>query len=316
MRDVGSYGDDGRRRRARRCGYGAFRGPRLLTCGRIVSATAPGGRFFAGMYREADGCGRRAPGRAGAAAARRRLRQGDDDRRPLGRARGSRPRAAHRAREIATLVEEAHRIGYRVAAHAEGIAGTELAIDGRASTRSSTGCTSTSVPTCSTRMAETGQVARADAVVLLRRRRPRRARRRARRPDVDRRCSSSSREYNLEQADLTLQAAHAAGVPIALGHDWNAVRRAARSRSCGWSTTACPRARGAVAATATGGRRARARRRTSGRSSRASSPTSSSSTAIRSPTRGCCADRERIWLVLQLGEPVAGAALERSWVDA
>ena len=35
--------------------YGAFRGPRILTCGRIVSPTAPGGRFFAGMYREADG---------------------------------------------------------------------------------------------------------------------------------------------------------------------------------------------------------------------------------------------------------------------
>jgi hypothetical protein len=35
--------------------YGAFRGPRLLTCGRIISATAPGGRFYGDMYREADG---------------------------------------------------------------------------------------------------------------------------------------------------------------------------------------------------------------------------------------------------------------------
>ena len=35
--------------------YGAFRGPRLLTCGKIVSATAPGGRFYGDMYREADG---------------------------------------------------------------------------------------------------------------------------------------------------------------------------------------------------------------------------------------------------------------------
>jgi imidazolonepropionase-like amidohydrolase len=35
--------------------YGAFRGPRLLTCGRIISATAPGGRFYGTMYREADG---------------------------------------------------------------------------------------------------------------------------------------------------------------------------------------------------------------------------------------------------------------------
>ena len=35
--------------------YGAFRGPRLLTCGLIISATAPGGRFYGAMYREADG---------------------------------------------------------------------------------------------------------------------------------------------------------------------------------------------------------------------------------------------------------------------
>src|SRR5918997_1239279 len=55
VRDVGSYGDQVvAARQAMR--YGAFRGPRLLTCGRIVSATAPGGRFFDGMYREADGC--------------------------------------------------------------------------------------------------------------------------------------------------------------------------------------------------------------------------------------------------------------------
>ena len=54
MRDVGSMGDlVVEARQAMR--YGAFRGPRLLTCGRIVSPTGPGGRFFAGMYREADG---------------------------------------------------------------------------------------------------------------------------------------------------------------------------------------------------------------------------------------------------------------------
>ena len=35
--------------------YGAFRGPRLLTCGKIISAAAPGGRFYGDMYREADG---------------------------------------------------------------------------------------------------------------------------------------------------------------------------------------------------------------------------------------------------------------------
>ena len=35
--------------------YGAFRGPRLLTGGKTISATAPGGRFYGTMYREADG---------------------------------------------------------------------------------------------------------------------------------------------------------------------------------------------------------------------------------------------------------------------
>ncbi len=54
VRDVGSYDDIVfEARQAMR--YGAFRGPRLLTCGAIVSATAPGGRWFPGMYREADG---------------------------------------------------------------------------------------------------------------------------------------------------------------------------------------------------------------------------------------------------------------------
>jgi imidazolonepropionase-like amidohydrolase len=54
VRDVGSYDDRVlEARQAMR--YGAFRGPRLLTCGRIVSATSAGGRFFDGMYREADG---------------------------------------------------------------------------------------------------------------------------------------------------------------------------------------------------------------------------------------------------------------------
>ena len=76
--------------------YGAFRGPRLLTCGKIISATAPGGRFYGDMYREADGEDdvRRAVReqiRSG-----RRLRQDDDHRRPLQRAGRSGPAPAHR----------------------------------------------------------------------------------------------------------------------------------------------------------------------------------------------------------------------------
>src|SRR3712207_2102378 len=127
LRDVGSYGDAVlEARQAMR--YGAFRGPRLLTCGRIVSATAPGGRFFEGMYREADGPDdvRR--------AVREQLRRGADFVKVM--TTGARsveledPDPAQLTRdEVATLVEEAHRQGYRVAAHAEGIAGTEIAIE-------------------------------------------------------------------------------------------------------------------------------------------------------------------------------------------
>ena len=126
MRDVGSHGDLVlEARQAMR--YGAFRGPRLLTCGRIVSATAPGARFFEGMYREADGPDdvRR--------AVREQLRRGADFIKVM--TTGARsveledPDPAQLTRdEIATLVEEAHRQGYRVAAHAEGIDGTEIAI--------------------------------------------------------------------------------------------------------------------------------------------------------------------------------------------
>src|SRR5207248_5303794 len=53
MRDVGSMGDVVvEARQAMR--YGAFHGPRILTCGRILSPTGPGRRFVPGMYRAAD----------------------------------------------------------------------------------------------------------------------------------------------------------------------------------------------------------------------------------------------------------------------
>ena len=126
LRDVGSYGEEVfTARQAMR--YGAFRGPRVLTCGRIVSATAPGGRFFPGMYREADGPDEMRK------AVREQVRQGADYIKVM--STGARsveledPHPAQlTAEEIGALVEEAHRLGYRVAAHAEGLAGTELSI--------------------------------------------------------------------------------------------------------------------------------------------------------------------------------------------
>jgi imidazolonepropionase-like amidohydrolase len=207
LRDVGSYGDDVvTARQAMR--YGAFRGPRLLTCGRIVSATSPGGRAFDGMYREADG-----PDEV-RKAVREQVRRGADFLKVM--STGARsveledPDPAQlTCDEVAVLVEEAHRLGLRVAAHAEGLAGTEMAIAAGVDTVEH-GMYLGRRPDLLDAMAEAGQVlvptlscfygvagspSWAPTLVELARR-------------------------NLDEADRTLKAAAAAGVPIALGHDW------------------------------------------------------------------------------------------------
>src|SRR5215468_9939383 len=107
--------------------YGAFRGPRVLTCGKIISATAPGGRFYGDMYREADGPDdmRR--------AVREQIRAGADFVKVM--STGSRsneledpdPTQLTEA-ELTAVVDEAHRLGYRVSAHAEGLDGCAAAI--------------------------------------------------------------------------------------------------------------------------------------------------------------------------------------------
>ena len=107
--------------------YGAFRGPRLLTCGKIISATAPGGRFYGDMYREADGPDdiRR--------AVREQIRAGADFVKVM--TTGARSNELEDPEplqltepELAAVIDEAHRLGYRVAAHAEGLAGCAAAI--------------------------------------------------------------------------------------------------------------------------------------------------------------------------------------------
>jgi imidazolonepropionase-like amidohydrolase len=107
--------------------YGAFRGPRLLTCGKIISATAPGGRFYGDMYREADGPDdiRR--------AVREQIRAGADFVKMM--TTGARSNELEdpdplqlTEPELAAATDEAHRLGYRVAAHAEGLDGCEAAI--------------------------------------------------------------------------------------------------------------------------------------------------------------------------------------------
>jgi len=225
IRDVGSYGDlIFATRQAMR--YGAFRGPRLLACGRIISATAPGGRWFGDMYREADGPDdvRR--------AVREQLRRGADFIKVM--TTGARtveledPNPAQMTREeIATIVDEAHRMGHRVAAHAEGLDGTEIAIEAGIDTIEH-GMYLNQRPDLLERMAATGQVLVPTLGCFY-------GIAGAAAPDAgpDGRPAPSAEApatwshllvdlalHNLEQADLTLKAANAAGVAIAAGHDW------------------------------------------------------------------------------------------------
>jgi imidazolonepropionase-like amidohydrolase len=302
VRDVGSYGDDVvEARQAMR--YGAFRGPRLLTCGRIVSPTAPGGRFFGGMYREADGPDdvRR--------AVREQLRRGADFVKVM--STGARsveledPDPAQlTGAEMAVLVEESHRMGYRVAAHAEGLDGTELAIEHGADTiehgmylhrrpdllERMAGAGQFLVPTlsCFYGVAGTEDPAAETWSPLL----------------------VELAEYNLEQADRTLTAARDAGVRIAMGFDWTPLGGNAIEivRMVQHGLTA---REALVAATATAadalGLGDHVGRVEPGR-------LADLLVVDGDPLEDCglLLRREAIWLVLQLGEPVAGAALERT----
>jgi imidazolonepropionase-like amidohydrolase len=127
VRDVGAFGDALlHARQAVR--LGAIPGPRILSCGRIVSATSAGGRHFRGMYREADGPDEMRK------ATREQFRRGADFIKIMTTGarscelENSAPLQMTRA-EIAAVVEEAHRMAYRVAAHCEGLDGTRMAIE-------------------------------------------------------------------------------------------------------------------------------------------------------------------------------------------
>ena len=323
VRDVGSYGDlVFEARQAMR--YGAFRGPRLLSCGRIVSATAPGGKFFEGMYREADGSDdvRR--------AVREQLRRGADFIKVM--TTGARsveledPDPAQLTpSEITTLVQEAHRQGYRVAAHAEGIDGTEIAIEEGIDTIEH-GMYLNQRPDLLERMAATGQVlvptlscfygvAGLEHQVGV-----------EVGDDVQAAAGPPGQppaptwspmlvelaHHNLEQADLTLRAARAAGVRIAVGHDWHPfwntaieIRRmiahgltAAEALVSATSVSAYALGLDAYVGTVTEGKRA-------------DLLVLDDDPLMRPASLG---QRENVWLVIQHGAPVAGCALERDVV--
>src|SRR5205807_2322652 len=213
VRDVGSVGDIVvEARQAMR--YGAFNGPRLLTCGRIVSPTGPGGRFFAGMYREADGVDdvRR--------AVREQLRYGADFVKVM--TTGARtveledPDPPQLTRhELRALVDESHRMGYRVCAHCEGLAGTELAIVEGVDTIEH-GMYLNQRPDLLERMAANDQVLVPTLSFLLGL---------AASPTWTPLLLELGR-HNVEQARLTLVAAREAGVRLAMGHDPSPLRSA------------------------------------------------------------------------------------------
>jgi imidazolonepropionase-like amidohydrolase len=127
VRDVGSMDDNAvELRQAVRLSL--CPGPRILTCARIVSATSPGWRIFTTMYRAADGADEVRK------AVREQIMLGADFVKVM--ATGARSVVLEdpeppqlTAAELAVVVEEAHRLGKRVAAHAEGLAGTRAAIE-------------------------------------------------------------------------------------------------------------------------------------------------------------------------------------------
>jgi imidazolonepropionase-like amidohydrolase len=128
IRDVGCYDDNAIvLREAIRLGL--TEGPRILSCGRIISATAPGSRLFTTMYEEADGPDEMRR------CVRRQLRRGADYVKVMaGGARSvlrENPEPGQLTREeMDALVDEAHRLGLRVAAHAEGLGAVRLAVEG------------------------------------------------------------------------------------------------------------------------------------------------------------------------------------------
>jgi imidazolonepropionase-like amidohydrolase len=208
VRDVGSYDDEAIvLREAVRLGL--VEGPRILSCGRIISATAPGGAIFKTMYREADGPDDMRK------AVREQLRRGADFIKLM--ATGARsvlvedPEPAQMtSAELEAIVDEAHRLRVRVAAHVEGLAGARLAVDAGVDTiehglslhrdpsllDAMARCGIVLVPTLSTfhDLAERFTDSFAPALV-------------------------EQAKRQLEEAYATLLAARSAGVVVAMGHD-------------------------------------------------------------------------------------------------
>lgn len=127
VRDVGCY-DDCAIVLRQAILLGLTPGPRVLACARIISATSPGGRIFDSMYDEADGPWEMRR------CVRRQVRRGADYIKVM--AGGARSVAREdpektqlTQEEMEAVIDEAHRLGLRVAAHAEGLGQVRLAVE-------------------------------------------------------------------------------------------------------------------------------------------------------------------------------------------
>jgi imidazolonepropionase-like amidohydrolase len=297
VRDVGAFGDDLlHARRAVR--LGAIPGPRILVCGRIVAATSPGGRHFDGMYREADGPDEMRK------ATREQFRRGADFIKIMTTGarscelENSSPAQMTRA-EIATVVEEAHRMGYRVAAHCEGLDGTRLAIEAGVDTIEH-GLELHRAPELLDELARSGRVLVPTLSCFFDVSETRAAQWPPRLVELAKR--------QREEAHRTVEAARRAGVPLAMGFDSQPHGKSALElvRLCHAGLTPME---GIVAGTATGamacGIAADVGRVAPGQVADLivvdGDPLADSELLL---------DEDRIWLVLQSGRRVAGTALE------
>jgi imidazolonepropionase-like amidohydrolase len=303
VRDVGSVGDlVVEARQAMR--YGAFDGPRLLTCGRIVSPTAPGGRFFEGMYREADGEDdvRR--------AVREQIRYGADLVKVM--TTGARtveledPDPLQLTREeLAALVDESHRLGYRVCAHCEGLPGTELAISEGIDTIEH-GMYLNQRPDLLERMAASGQVLVPTLSFLL--------------GLADAGPSTWTPllvelgKHNVEQAHLTVLAARDAGVRLAMGFDSSPLHLATNELLALIDFGLTPTE--ALAAATSGGAEALGLSEHVGTVApgKLADLVVVDGDPVAEPE--LLRDPARIWLVLRLGRPAAGVAVEAAQVSS
>lgn len=292
VRDLGSYGRSLFRLREA-IGLGLCPGPRLVICGQIIAATSPGGRTFRGMYREADGVGGMHK------ATREQIRQGADFIKVM--TTGALTVAAEDVNpaqmtreELAAIVDEAHRMGFLVASHAEGLDGIRLSVEAGVDTIEH-GDVGFEDPELLALMAERQIIlvptlcvfeAVADPELGF----PQWMRERA--------------EFLSESARKTVAAAHDAGVPLAMGadagpHGANA-RELVKMVEAGLSPL-----EGIVAATTTA---ARACGRTHEIGTIEPGKTADLLVLDGDPIEDVriFLDLEQIWLVLQAGEAVAG----------